>query len=98
VRKVICGSRPNPAETWFFIGIPLERPAASKNSFPLILKARANAMVTGYSAYDRFAGLRAQEEQPLTLAGCFAHVRRVAIVPLAAVESPKEEAIRATSY
>jgi len=30
----------------------------------------------GYSAYDRFASLRAQEGQPLTLAGCFAHVRR----------------------
>jgi transposase len=30
----------------------------------------------GYTAYDRFASLRAQEGQPLTLAGCFAHVRR----------------------
>lgn len=30
----------------------------------------------GYSAYDRFAALRAQEGKPLTLAGCFAHVRR----------------------
>ena len=30
----------------------------------------------GYTAYDRFASLRAQEGKPLTLAGCFAHVRR----------------------
>lgn len=30
----------------------------------------------GYTAYDRFATLRAQEGQALTLAGCWAHVRR----------------------
>jgi transposase len=30
----------------------------------------------GFTAYDRFASLRAQEGKPLTLAGCFAHVRR----------------------
>jgi Transposase IS66 family len=34
-----------PAETWFLIGIPRERPVASKNSSPLILKAPSNAMV-----------------------------------------------------
>ena len=45
VRKVICGSRANPAETWFLIGIPRERQAASKNSFLLILKAPSNVMV-----------------------------------------------------
>jgi transposase len=30
----------------------------------------------GYAAYDRFASLRAQQGKVLTLAGCWAHVRR----------------------
>jgi Transposase IS66 family len=35
----------------------------------------------GYSAYDRFANRREREGQPLILAGCWAHVRRVFLRP-----------------